>query len=153
MKDFEFNIVDNKVLDVLDYSWYIRDINAIYISRSKWNEHIAPTYAIYILTNSDLVELYYRTDDEIKISNRFKELSSAIKQANPNFEMCFPYCVNLDKIIDFECSKKILTGEIKVVFDGAEINIKTSKNKANKLINRVEDKIRSSVEELRSEDD
>ena len=83
MNKLEFNIVDNQRLDVLDFSWYISEINAIYISRSKWDSKINPNYAIYILSNSDLVELYYKTNDEIKISNCFKDLCSAIKEINP----------------------------------------------------------------------
>ncbi|MBR4998265.1 MAG: hypothetical protein IKY10_00140 [Clostridia bacterium] len=147
MKKLEFNIVDNKRLDVLDFSWYISEINAIYISHSKWNSKINPNYAIYILSNSDLVELYYKTNDEIKISNCFKDLCSAIKEVNPNFEMCFPYCVNTNKIIDFDFNKNILTGEIKVVFDGAEIEIKTIKKNAKKFIESLESKINASIKE------
>lgn len=153
MEKLDFNVIDNQRLDVLDFSWYIKEIEAIYISRSRWNSKINPTYAIYILTNSDLVELYYRTNDEIKISNRFKELCSAVQQANPNFEMCFPYCVNAEKIIDFEYNKKLLTGEIKVVFDGAEIEMKTIKKNAKKFIQNLENRMVDKVEELRSKND
>jgi len=140
MNKLEFNIVDNQRLDVLDFSWYISEINAIYISRSKWDSKINPNYAIYILSNSDLVELYYKTNDEIKISNCFKDLCSAIKEINPNFEMCFPYCVNMEQVKDIDYSKGIVLGEFKINFESDEIEFRTSKKYAKQFIEKIEEK-------------
>ena len=35
MKNLDFNIVDNKRLDVLDFTWDIDTIKAIYIDKSQ----------------------------------------------------------------------------------------------------------------------
>lgn len=140
MKKLEFNIVDNKRLDVLDFSWYIDTIKAIYISRSQFNSALDPNYAIYVKTNFDLVELYYRTGDEIAISNQFKELCSAIKESNPNFEMCFPYLVNMEHVKVVDYTKNTLSGKIKIGFDEDELEIVTSKKFAKQFVEKFEEK-------------
>ena len=96
---------------------------------------------IFVKTNFDLVELYYRTGDEIKIATEFFKLSDAIKKANPNFEMCFPYCVNMEHVKDVDYAKNMLSGKIKITFeDDDEMELKIIKKYAKQFIAEIEDK-------------
>ncbi len=140
MEKLEFNVVDNKILDVADFSWCINTIEALYVAHSRTNSALMPSYAIYIKSKFDLVELYYRTGDEILIVNSFKELCAAIKEANPNFEMCFPYCLNMEQVKDIDYSKGVLLGDFKIYFENDEIGFRTSKKYAKQFIERLEDK-------------
>lgn len=135
MKGLEFNIVNNNRLDVLDFSWHLNTINAIYISQSRWTSKIKPQYAIYIQSNLDLIELYYRTDDELDISNRFRELCEAIEMVNPNFKTYFPYCLNIENVKDFSYEKAKFRYNIIIDFDGEDFMFKMSTKNLNRMLN------------------
>jgi len=140
MKDLEFSIVDKKILEVSDFSWYIDLINAIYIARNSCCESILmPNYSIFIKSKFDLVELYYKSSDEIKISNEFKKLCNAIKEVNPNFEMCFPYCFNMKNVKDIDFSNHLISGDIKISFENDEINLRTSKKFARQFAEKLDE--------------
>ena len=64
-KDLEFSIADG-CLYVSDYTWHINRINAVYIAHSCMDK---TKYAIRIATDMEVDELYYRTDDELKITS------------------------------------------------------------------------------------
>ena len=98
MKKFEFEIVDNKWLEIADFTWSIDDINAIYIDKTNNTTFLYPEHGIYIETDSETDLLYYRTDDEIKISNAFKKLVSSLQAINPNFKNFFPACFNIANV-------------------------------------------------------
>ena len=83
-RELEFEIVDNKILNVLDYDWFIDQIDAVYVRHSEIGRK--SDYAIYIQQGSEIVELYYRTNNEMMIASEYKKLCASLKEVNPMFD-------------------------------------------------------------------
>ena len=65
-KKLEFEIIDNKILNVLDFDWYINKIKTIYIDKSFMD---SSKYSIYVSTGDETDKLYFETSN-LKIINR-----------------------------------------------------------------------------------
>ena len=130
-KELEFQIIDNKILNVLDFDWYLRDIEMIYIGHSCMDKS---QYIICISTGWETSELYFKTQDELVIANQFNKLCEEIGKANPNFNIYFPRCFNTAKIKDIKQNKGLLSNKINVEFkSGESVEFKTTKSTAKKL--------------------
>ena len=128
MSEFNFNIYQDKILEIADMSWLINDINLIYISKTNNANWLYPELGIYIETDFDTVELYYKTTDEIKISKAYNSLISAISNINQNFKSFFPECFNLEKVKQNKCKNQLLGCQVILTFREKEYKIATSKN-------------------------
>ena len=130
-KELEFEIIDNKILNVLDFDWCIKDIEIKYISHSYMDKS---QYTICVSTGWETSELYYKTRDEIVIANRFEKLCQELNKVNPNFKMYFPRCFNMTKIKDIKQSKNLLSNRINIEFkSGESVEFKATKSTAKKL--------------------
>ena len=83
-KELEFEI-NGKVLTVVDFDWFIDRIDAIYVRNSQTMGRKSE-YAIYIQQGSEIIELYFRTRDEILIAREYKKLCDEIKEVNTMFD-------------------------------------------------------------------
>ena len=135
MKELEFNIVNNNILEVADMTWWIDGINSIYISKTNEANWLYPEWGIFIDTDCDTVQLYYKTADEIKITNVYKSLINAIMKVYPNFKMFFPNCFNLKNVKHIKSKKMALVGyEATLTFNEKEYKIVAGKKSIEKLI-------------------
>ena len=122
-KHLQFEIIDNKILNVLDFDWYINDIEMINISHSEIEKN---KYAIYLSTSWETAELYFRTSDELLIKNEFKKLCSELNKVNQNFKEYFPRCFNFEKIKQVKKSG-LLSHKIELIFNsGNSVEFKTN---------------------------
>jgi hypothetical protein len=64
-KELEFQINGN-TLSVADFDWFIDKIDAIYVYNSEVGNK--GEYSIFIQQGSEIVELYFRTKDELEIA-------------------------------------------------------------------------------------
>ena len=113
MKSLEFKILNNEFLEVEDFTWWLKRIDAIYITRSEMEKH---KFAIRVQQGKEIVELYYRTDDEIKISNAFNRLAEAIAEAQPVFDMAgFSALINYNNVQDIEFSNGVLNSKLFII--------------------------------------
>ena len=111
MKNLEFNIIENKYLEVADFTWLIKRIDAIYISRSNMNRK--NEYAIFVQSSDEIVELYYRTEDELKISKHFNILSKAIMETEHGFNYAGGAAlINYNNVKSIEFDKGVLSTKI-----------------------------------------
>ena len=140
MHEIEYKIVNGKRLDVLDFSWFINTIDAIYVAKCRTSK-LQPLYAIYVQSHSELVELYYKTDDELEIKYCFEKLCKELKEVNPNFKEYFPYCINLENVMCVEMETSLLHGKAVVSFKESELVMATSKKNLKKFVNDVNDNI------------
>lgn len=99
-KELEFTI-NNNILEVEDFAWFIDKINTIYISRSQTYDY-KNCYAIYIQTNNETVRLYYLTKDIKSILKQFRLLCSALNSVKPEFKMYEAICFNFANAKNFE---------------------------------------------------
>ena len=76
-KKLEFEIIDDKILTVADFDWFIDCIDAVYVRHSEMS--VKNEYAIYIQQGSEIVELYFRTTDEMLILREYEKKDSRIK--------------------------------------------------------------------------
>ena len=134
MKELEFEIVDNKRLDVIDFSWYLDDINSIYIAKTNNANYLYPELGIFIETDFETDMLYYKTDDEIKISREYKKLIAEIKAVNPNFKMIFPDCYNLKNVKSLKYRKGIFYHKVLLNFKNKSIEVMSTKKKIEELL-------------------
>ncbi len=131
-KGLKFEVNDNKILNVADLHCEIDNINAIYISRNSIERG---KYSIIVVINNEANELYFKTDDELKIASEFKRICSAISEINPNFKTYFPYCFNFEKVKDIQGDKKILTNLVRLTFDsGYCLNFKASNKQLKSML-------------------
>lgn len=134
-KELEFKITGNKILNIADFDWHIKDINAIYISKTNNANWLYPELGIYIETDFDTVELYYKTTDEIKISNAYKSLVTAISNVDQNFKIFFPVCLNINNVKHIKTKKMAVVGyEAILTFNENEHKIVASKKRIEELI-------------------
>lgn len=138
MNKFEFNILENKFLEVSDGVWWLKRIDAIYISRSELEKH---KFAIRIQQSNEIVELYFRTNDEMQISNAFMHLAEAIKEVQPSFERVgFSALINYNNVRNIEFSNGVLNSKIIVKFENSKLVKKSGKSIYNEMLQTLQNK-------------
>ena len=131
MKNLEFNILNNEYLEVADYVWWLKRIDAIYITRSEMEKH---KFTICVQQGKEIIELYYRTDDEVKISNAFIRLSDAVKEAQSGFDITgFSALINYNNVKNIELSNGILNSKIVIKFENSKLVKKGGKSLYNQM--------------------
>lgn len=135
-KNLEFRIKD-KWLDVIDFVWDVNSINMLYIAHSCLEKG---KYAIRIVTDNEVDELYFRTGDELKISSEFKKLCSALGEVNSNFKVYFPKCFNFSNVKDVRVNKKGIFNETRITFNSGDyLDVKATGKKVKLMIADMQD--------------
>lgn len=132
-KELEFEINDN-ILSVADFDWYIDRIDAIYVRRSNIGRR--DDYAIYIQQGSEIVELYLRTSDELIIASEYGKLCNAIKEVRPKFDNSAEHFVLINYANLNNATLHISKGVnvIGLEFENSSLDINGGKNKHNKIL-------------------
>ena len=131
MKNIEFNILENKFLEVADDVWWLKRIDAIYITKSEMEKH---KFAICIQQSNEIVELYFRTSDEMQISNAFMRIAEAIKEVQPGFERAgFSALINYNNVKNIKFLNGVLNSKIKTKFENSELVKKGGKSLYNQM--------------------
>ena len=137
-KELEFEINDN-VLTVADFDWFIDRIDAVYVRHSAIGGK--SEYAIFIQQDSEIIELYFRSRDEIIIAREYKKLCNAIKQIQPAFDNSVDFFVLLNyanlKQVEIKKSKRLLENIIKLKFNTYYLNINGNKKDYNKILDKL----------------
>ena len=138
-KELEFQITKNKILSITDMDWYIDRIDAIYVRNSEMSKN--GDYSIYIKQGSEIVELYFRTQDEILIAREYKKLCEAIKTINPFFDnsVISPLLINYSNLKSVELKSKLMESKIALFFDNHQLLIKGNKKIYNLILKKLED--------------
>lgn len=141
-KELEFEIVDNKILNVLDYDWFIDRIDAVYVRHSEIGRK--SDYAIYIQQGSEIVELYYRTNNEMMVAREYKKLCASLKEVNPMFDNSVEtfVLINYANLEQVEYQKSCLQSVVNLKFNNNHLNIYGSK----KTFDRILDKQKELIE-------
>ena len=100
-KELEFEI-NNGILSVLEFDWFIDRIDAVYVRNSEIGKKCE--YAIYIQQGSEIIELYFRSTDEMIVAKEFNKLCAALKEFNPLFDNAihYPILVNFANLKNVE---------------------------------------------------
>lgn len=136
-KELEFEIIDNRILHVADFDWYIDKIDMIYISPSCM---YVDMWAIYIETENEIDKLYFESDKATQIINNFRHLCNKIRKENPNFKIHGPRCFNFTKIKDIESSEILVVNMVpgylaRLIFKNGKIKeVKASESELKSLI-------------------
>ncbi len=138
-KELEFEIIDNKILNVLDFDWFIDKIDAIYVRHTEIGRRCE--YSIFIQQGSEIVELYLRTQDEISIAREYKKLCNAIKEVNPMFDNSVEPFVLINyanlKQVEGDKNKRFLEYFISLQFKNSKLLINGSKKKQDAIIDKL----------------
>ena len=138
-KELEFKLTDKKVLTVADFDWYINNIDTIYVRHTEIGRK--SEYAIFIQQGSEIVELYYRTQDELAIAREYKKLCNAIKEANPMFDNSVQPFVLINyanlKGVEGSKNKRFLEYELKLKFKNSYLNMFGNKNEHNQILEKL----------------
>lgn len=141
MKSLEFNILDNKYLEVVDCVWWLKRIDAIYITKSAMEKN---RFAICVQQSGETIELYFRTTDEIKITKEFNNLCNAIMQVNTNFDKAdISALINYANVTNIKFEKGLLSSKIIIKFDNYEL-VKRCATKA--MYNQMQQTLESKKE-------
>ena len=137
MKNLEFKILDNKHLSVEELVWPIKRIDAVYISQSQEGED--DEYALFIKNGHQVIELYYRTQDEMSILLEFKKLVKALMDESKGFDYADKVCViNYNNVKEINYDKGILHSKIVVDFkNGKMVRKGLNKSVYNQMQNRL----------------
>ena len=138
MKQLNFNILDNKYLEVADFTWYIKRIDAIYISHTAMG--YKGEYAIFVQSGSEIVELYYRTIDEVEIYKAFESLCKALIQAKLGFDRAGAALINYNNVISIKFDKGLLSSKIITKFNENEL---IKKNATKALYNQMQQSLKN----------
>ena len=137
-KELEFEI-NNNILSVADFDWYIDRIDAIYVRHSVVGKKCE--YAIFIQQGGEIDELYFRTPDEMIIAREYKKLCNALKEVNPLFDnsVQFPVLINYANLkrVEVRKNKRFLEYIINFQFKNSELNINGSEKKINKILEKL----------------
>ena len=138
-KELEFEINGN-VLTVIDFDWFIDKIDAIYVRNSQTIGKKSE-YAIFIQQASEIIELYFRTRDEMIIAREYKKLYEAIQAVNPMFDNSVEHFVLINygnlKEVKYDSSWK---GDfIKLEFNNFPLYINGGKKKCNKFKEKLDE--------------
>ena len=104
-KGLEFKIVDDSILSIADYDWYIDKINLIYIDVSCMNNN---KFSIYIATDNEIDKLYFESKKYEEVLSEFRILCFALMDVKPNFMIHGFRCFNFDNITTIDHSKKLI---------------------------------------------
>ncbi|MBE7077042.1 MAG: hypothetical protein E7374_04075 [Clostridiales bacterium] len=92
-KKLEFNInIDRDRLEIGDFTWWIDDINTLYVSRLNLQER----FGIFIETKNEVDVLYFTSTNIKEITNQFNILCKALNDVNPNIKSYGTICFNFD---------------------------------------------------------
>jgi len=95
-------------------------IDAIFVAKSSISNK--NEYAILIQYGSELVELYYRTQDELEIVNQFNNLATEIKKAQSSFNLAGETAlINYENVKQIEFIHGILNTKIIAKFNDAKL--------------------------------
>ena len=138
-KELEFLIIDNKFLEVGDMDWLIRRVDAIYVRHTKIGGK--SEYAIFIQQGSEIVELYFRTRDEMVIAREFKKLCSALKEINPMFDNSVePFVlINYGNIETVKFDRSWQGDFIKLGFKNFPLYINGGKKQYNEILEKLDE--------------
>ena len=136
-KELEFEITNNKVLTVSDFDWFIDRIDAVYVRNSEIGKKCE--YAIYIQQGSEIVELYFRSPDEMIITQEYNKLCTALKEINPLFDnsVQFPVLINYANLKNIEYQKKWFESVVKLKFNDYHLNVYGSKKTYDRILEKL----------------
>ena len=118
--DFEFDIFKDKYLHVDNYVWKIDNIDFLHIQKSAVGKN--GEYAIVINQGYDVVELNYRTADEMAIVNAFRSLCKALTEFSPAFKLSdSAVLINYGHVQSIKYVKNLLNSKIIVKFERATL--------------------------------
>ena len=134
-KGLEFEILENKILSVADFDWFINCIDAVYVRRSEMS--VNNEYAIFIQQGSEIVELYLRTTDEMLILREYEKLCEAIKAVRPEFDNSAEHFVliNYENLKDVKMVKH-LQQIINLEFNNGGLTINGGAKKYNMILQK-----------------
>ena len=137
-KELEFEI-NNKVLTVADFDWYIDRIDAIYVRHSVVGKRCE--YAIFIQQGGEIDELYLRTPDEMIIAREYRKLCDAIKEINPMFDNSVQHFVlinyaNLQRV-EAGKNKRFLEYIISLQFKNSHLNLNGNQKEYNRILEKL----------------
>ena len=136
-KKLEFEIIDDKILTVADFDWFIDCIDAIYV---RYNE-VYPKgyYSIFIQQGSEIVQLYFKTDDELLIAREYKRLVEAIKAVRPLFDNSAEkfVLINYANLKQAEMKFKYLQPIIDLEFTNSNLTINGGTKKYNIILDKL----------------
>ena len=137
-KELEFEIIDDRILHVTDFDWIIDCIDVIYLRHSEVGPSCA--YAIFIQQGSEIVELYFKTSDEMLIAREYQKLCDAIKAVRPSFDNSaeFYVLINYANLKDVRLTKH-LTPIIDLEFKNCNLTMNGSTKKYNEILGRLND--------------
>ena len=135
-KELEFEI-NGDVLTVVDFDWLINKIDAVYMRHSEIGSK--GEYAIYIQQGSEIVELYFRTSDEIVAVKEYSKLCDALKEVNPMFDnsVKFPVLINYANLKQVEYQKSCLQSVVNLKFNNYHLNIYGSKKTYDRILDKL----------------
>ena len=98
-------------------------------------------YAIYIQQGSEIVELYFRTLDEMIIAREYKKLCNAIKEIKPEFDNSVDPFILINysnlKNVERTKNKRLFEYIIKLQFENYCLNINGGEKKLNRIITKL----------------
>ena len=135
-RELEFEIIDNKILNVLDFDWFIDRIDAVYLHNSEMGAK--SEYAIFIQQDSEIIELYFRSRDEMIIAREYKKLCNALREVNPMFDNSieFPVLINFANLKQVEYQKSCLQSVVNLKFNNNHLNIYGSKKTFDRILDK-----------------
>ncbi len=140
-KELEFEIVDNKILNVLDFDWFIDKINMIYIAPSLMDDK---KYSIYLATSNEIDKLYYESKKLEDVFKQFCILCTSLSEVNPSFKMHGHRCFNFKNIDKIQYHKKLILNmalgySMRIIFNNSHfLELDTSKNEIKSYIYELE---------------
>lgn len=136
-KKLEFEIIDDKILTVADFDWFIDCIDAIYVRQCEMS--VKNEYAIYIQQGSEIVQLYFKTDNELLIAREYERLVEAIKAVRPLFDNSAEHFVliNYDNLKQAEMKFKYLQPIIDLEFKNSNLTINGGAKKYNIILDKL----------------
>ena len=136
-KKLEFEIIDNKILTVADFDWFIDCIDVIFVRQCEINQRYE--YAIFVKQGSEIVQLYFKTDDELLIAREYERLVEAIKAVRPLFDNSAEHFVliNYSNLKQAEMKFKYLQPVIDLEFTNSNLTINGGTKKYNIILDKL----------------
>ncbi len=120
-KVLKFEIINNEILSIGDFDWFLDRIDAIYDGISETGSNL---HTIFIQQGTETVELYFKTHIERDIRNEFNKLSDAIKQANPAFDYANSFVlVNYNNLQNVELLRYNFVRSVVLKFKNSDFRI------------------------------
>jgi hypothetical protein len=137
-KELKFEINGN-VLTVADFDWFIDKIDAVYVRHSEIGGK--SEYAIFIQQASEIIELYFRTRDEMIIAREYKKLYEAIQAVNPMFDNSVEHFVliNYGNLKEVKYDSSWRGDFVKLQFKNFPLYINGNKKKYGKILEKLDE--------------